>query len=448
MSRIRQAACIALTFLFLGGCAASDKNDFDFGVESFSEEQTLVGTAESLTVPQTETETLSQEETADVTSAKTVRTTKVKKTTTAKATTAKATTAKTSATTKAATTAAKSTSAAETEAETTSAASTTAEAKVSTTAKNTTTTQKATTTTTTKRLSTTTTTERRTTTTTTKKVTTTERKTSTTTRTTTQTSTQRRDASVILNGTNIRFGSAKQEIINLVGQPTETVTERHSSGGTTENLVYAGDYSKLAVFQVYNGKLQGFYTCNPDTYVTDGEKRYSVRSGGNSTVGNVSIKDYTDDIDGGKVYAFRAYVSGYGYGFSGMESCEGGERLTLYVTNALRALHGQRPLAYCEKATRSARLHSEDMAARGYFDHKTPEGVTSSQRMKNQGIRYRTCGENIAAGHLNPFDLVDGWYNSPGHRGNMLSGGYDYLGVGIAKSNDGYGAYACQNFYA
>lgn len=442
MSRIRQAACIALTFLFLGGCAASDKNDFDFGVESFSEEQTLVGIAESLTVPQTETETLSQEETADVTSAKTVRTTKAKKTTTAKATTAKATTAKTSATTKAATTAAKSTSAAETKAETTSAASTTAEAKVSTTAKNTTTTPKATTT---KRLSTTTTTARRTTTTT-QKVTTTERK--TTTRTTTQTSTQRRDASVILNGTNIRFGSAKQEIINLVGQPTETVTERHSSGGTTENLVYAGDYSNLAVFQVYNGKLQGFYTCNPDTYVTDGEKRYSVRSGGNSTVGNVSIKDYTDDIDGGKVYAFRAYVSGYGYGFSGMESCEGGERLTLYVTNALRAIHGQRPLAYCEKATRSARLHSEDMAARGYFDHKTPEGVTSSQRMKNQGIRYRTCGENIAAGHLNPFDLVDGWYNSPGHRGNMLSGGYDYLGVGIAKSNDGYGAYACQNFYA
>lgn len=444
MNRIRQAACIVLTFLFLGGCAASDKNGSDFGVESFSEEQTLIGTAEYVTGSQTEKETLPKEESTDVTSAETVRTTKAKKTTTAKATVAGS-----SATTKAATTAVKSTSAAETKAETTSEASTTVTAKASTTAEITTTTQRSATTTTAKSPSTTVTTARRTTTTaTTRKITTTERKTTTTTRTTTQTSTQRRDASVVLNGTDIRFGSAKQEIINLIGQPTETVTERHSSGGTTENLVYAGDYSKLAVFQVYNGKLQGFYTCNPDTYVTDGEKRYSVRSGGNSTVGNVNIKDYTDDLDGGKVYAFRAYVSGYGCGFSGMETCEGGERITLHVTNAVRALHGQPPLSYCEKAARSARLHSEDMAARGYFNHNTPEGVTSSQRMKNQGIRYSTCGENIAAGYLNAFELVDGWYNSSGHRSNMLSGGFDYLGVGIAKSDDGYGAYACQNFYA
>lgn len=31
--------------------------------------------------------------------------------------------------------------------------------------------------------------------------------------------------------------------------------------------------------------------------------------------------------------------------------------------------------------------------------------------------------------------LADGWYNSPGHRKNMV-GDYEYLGVGIVKTND------------
>jgi uncharacterized protein YkwD len=39
-------------------------------------------------------------------------------------------------------------------------------------------------------------------------------------------------------------------------------------------------------------------------------------------------------------------------------------------------------------------------------------------------------GENIAMGQPDPVSVTQDWYNSNGHRANMLNGGYRFIGVG------------------
>ena len=46
--------------------------------------------------------------------------------------------------------------------------------------------------------------------------------------------------------------------------------------------------------------------------------------------------------------------------------------------------------------------------------------------------KYEECtqGENLAEGHTNPKNVVKGWMNSPGHRGNILRKTFKTIGVG------------------
>lgn len=78
----------------------------------------------------------------------------------------------------------------------------------------------------------------------------------------------------------------------------------------------------------------------------------------------------------------------------------------------------------------AARVHSEDMATRGYFSHDTPEGVSPFERMNMAGYEYSTAGENIASGYQTPQDVVQGWLDSPGHCNNMMNGAFTEIGVG------------------
>lgn len=74
------------------------------------------------------------------------------------------------------------------------------------------------------------------------------------------------------------------------------------------------------------------------------------------------------------------------------------ENQLLDITNAARTVNGYSLLIKDEQATSAAREHSWDMADNCYFDHNNLLGQTPFDRMKNQGINYRSAGENIAAG--------------------------------------------------
>jgi len=117
---------------------------------------------------------------------------------------------------------------------------------------------------------------------------------------------------------------------------------------------------------------------------------------------------------------------------------------TVALVNAERAAQGLAAFALDVRLVDSARRHSQDMAARGYFSHVTPEGVTFDQRIRTAG--YPSPGaETIAAGYGTPAAAVTGWMNSSGHRAILLSPTQRHIGLGIATGGP-YGVYWTANF--
>lgn len=118
------------------------------------------------------------------------------------------------------------------------------------------------------------------------------------------------------------------------------------------------------------------------------------------------------------------------------------EREVIRLVNAERAKYGLAALTEDAALTRTARMKSQDMHDRGYFDHNSPTYGTPFQLMKSQGITYRTAGENIAMGYRTPEAVVNAWMNSSGHRANILNASYTKIGVGYVES----GNYWTQHF--
>jgi uncharacterized protein YkwD len=78
----------------------------------------------------------------------------------------------------------------------------------------------------------------------------------------------------------------------------------------------------------------------------------------------------------------------------------------------------------------AARVHTLDMAERGYFDHTSPEGTLPWDRMESAGYTWSQAGENIAGGGSTAEGTMDQWMNSPGHCSNIMSGNFVDIGVG------------------
>jgi len=133
------------------------------------------------------------------------------------------------------------------------------------------------------------------------------------------------------------------------------------------------------------------------------------------------------------------------------------------------------PLVMDETLRCAARVHSQDMANRGYFSHRTwnedacecamdddcPTGFGCDNESgesvpmrcgKSPGTRVADIGgpsgagwENIAAGNASAEDTMVQWMNSPGHCRNIMNGSLKTIGVGFAKGGP-YGSYWTQSF--
>jgi uncharacterized protein YkwD len=105
--------------------------------------------------------------------------------------------------------------------------------------------------------------------------------------------------------------------------------------------------------------------------------------------------------------------------------------------NRFRAAHGLTPLARDAAFDSAARAHAADMLRRDYFEHASPEGYTSEQRVALLARRFvGAAGENIAmqdGGAASPTagDLGKMWRDSPGHRANMLRPQFTHVGFGV-----------------
>lgn len=107
------------------------------------------------------------------------------------------------------------------------------------------------------------------------------------------------------------------------------------------------------------------------------------------------------------------------------------ERSLLCLTNVHRLRSGVPALSRDSRLGAAARAHSADMAARDYFSHITPEGLSPTERAVAAGFPGG-AGENIAAGGSpTALGLFEMWRNSPGHDANMLGAAYRSFGGGI-----------------
>src|SRR5205814_8113303 len=96
------------------------------------------------------------------------------------------------------------------------------------------------------------------------------------------------------------------------------------------------------------------------------------------------------------------------------------------------ASRGAHPLPGAARVPTPPPRPRADGAARHYFDHTTPEGVSFAKRITDAGYRWSAAAENIAAGQQTPAKVMEAWMNSPGHRANILNCGYVNIGIGLA----------------
>ena len=108
----------------------------------------------------------------------------------------------------------------------------------------------------------------------------------------------------------------------------------------------------------------------------------------------------------------------------------------LALVNEAREGAGCHALTVDERLSAAALLHSQDMAARGYMDHVSPEGQDPSDRARAQGYTGAGIGENVAQGYPDAAAVMDGWMRSEGHRANIEN--CDYTVIGIAVATDGW----------
>jgi uncharacterized protein YkwD len=145
------------------------------------------------------------------------------------------------------------------------------------------------------------------------------------------------------------------------------------------------------------------------------------------------------------------------------------EQQVVDLVNQQRLANGNLPpLKQVDLLHSSSEGHSQNMANRDFFAHcDLDTGQSPWQRMTAAGYNWIAAAENIAAGYPTPQDVMNGWMNSSGHRGNILSTSRWEIGVGYFygspdaanvrrdtnsdcsadSANSGpYGAYWTQNF--
>jgi uncharacterized protein YkwD len=118
------------------------------------------------------------------------------------------------------------------------------------------------------------------------------------------------------------------------------------------------------------------------------------------------------------------------------------EELVREGINEAREERGLVTLASDGTLAAVARNHSADMAARGFFNHTSPEGIGPEIRVERSGASCTEVSENIAklprSNHEKPLaeDVVQAWLDSPGHLMNIVAENWSRTGVGVVANDD------------
>lgn len=105
----------------------------------------------------------------------------------------------------------------------------------------------------------------------------------------------------------------------------------------------------------------------------------------------------------------------------------------LDATNQQRMAQGLKPLKYTVKLDAAAQEKANDMNARNYWSHNTPDGQQPWIFIDKVDYKYKKAAENLAYGFATSTTTVNGWMSSPGHRANILDPELEEVGFGIVN---------------
>ncbi len=272
----------------------------------------------------------------------------------------------------------------------------------------------------------------------------------------------------------IEVGDAASDVLKKLGEP---IRKDISPYGFTW-WVYHQEYSQYAMIGIEGNKVVGLYTPSPTLAsevgltigMTKAQTTALLGQPLNSiTKGNFEFMQYnTDDVatyyqkglyitayfdvhDQGKLYAVNILSEPVEKRLLTLYAAESPDLIKAFeaqifdLANVFRVLRNLKPLQYSEAASKTARVHSQDMAIRNFFDHVNPSGLSPLQRLLSDGIDHTSSAENIAAGYFDAFAAHNGWVNSKGHRDNLLRP-FAQLGTGVAFGG-AYSIYYTQNFF-
>lgn len=112
------------------------------------------------------------------------------------------------------------------------------------------------------------------------------------------------------------------------------------------------------------------------------------------------------------------------------------------LINKERARNNLPALAYNAQLESSACAKADDMLAKNYWAHVSPEGVRGINLIEQAGYRYYTAGENLAYGQRSDDAVVTDWIGSTTHERNIVDPGFTEQGMCVRYGNFQGGKYA------
>ena len=175
-----------------------------------------------------------------------------------------------------------------------------------------------------------------------------------------------------------------------------------------------------------NTTTSGNSTSTGNTTTTDNTN--ATTAGSTNTTNNTSTDVTAVDVQGlpqlPKTYAINVQANV--------------EDKILELMNAKRTEAGLKPLTKDNTLVQVARYKSDHMIQYNYFDHVTPQGTKYTDWLQSVGYTYSTAGENIAYNTYDAVELFTQWWNSPGHRANMMNASFTKVGIGVVQGNGKY----------
>ena len=105
------------------------------------------------------------------------------------------------------------------------------------------------------------------------------------------------------------------------------------------------------------------------------------------------------------------------------------------MVNASREKVHASPLILDSALTRAAELKAQDMLARAYFEHVSPDGTMPWEWINKNEYQFQSMGENLAMDFTTGESAHLALMRSDTHRTNILEKRYQNIGIGVATGN-------------